>query len=321
MTSQYLGWIESEIRKQKYGKAPSSLYDPITYIMSLGGKRLRPLLVMLAYSLYKKDVKKIVPLATAIEAFHNFTLLHDDIMDQAPLRRGKETVHEKWNVNTAILSGDVMLVKVYDQLLKSSPGTLKSVISKFNACAAEVCEGQQWDMEFETMNTVTEKDYIQMIRQKTAVLLGFSLEFGAMLAKASANDQKALRNFGIDIGIGFQLKDDWLDVYGDNEKFGKQVGGDILSNKKTYLLITALAKAKGKDKSELNRWLSTNGRSAEKVKAVTAIYDRLGISNSTEEKINFYFARGFSQLKKIKVAEHRKSPLYEFTLQLIDRIS
>ncbi|HRW98615.1 MAG TPA: polyprenyl synthetase family protein [Cyclobacteriaceae bacterium] len=321
MTSQYLGWIESEIRKQKYGKAPASLYDPITYIMSLGGKRLRPLLVMLAYSLYKKDVKKIVPLATAIEAFHNFTLLHDDIMDQAPLRRGKETVHEKWNVNTAILSGDVMLVKVYDQLLKSSPGTLKSVISKFNACAAEVCEGQQWDMEFETMNTVTEKDYIQMIRQKTAVLLGFSLEFGAMLAKASANDQKALRNFGIDIGIGFQLKDDWLDVYGDNEKFGKQVGGDILSNKKTYLLITALAKAKGKDKSELNRWLSTNGRSAEKVKAVTAIYDRLGISNSTEEKINFYFARGFSQLKKIKVAEHRKSPLYEFTLQLIDRIS
>ncbi|HNP93978.1 MAG TPA: polyprenyl synthetase family protein [Cyclobacteriaceae bacterium] len=321
MTSQYLSWIESEIRKQKYGKAPASLYDPITYIMSLGGKRLRPLLVMLAYSLYKKDVKKIVPLATAIEAFHNFTLLHDDIMDQAPLRRGKETVHEKWNVNTAILSGDVMLVKVYDQLLKSSPGTLKSVISKFNACAAEVCEGQQWDMEFETMNTVTEKDYIQMIRQKTAVLLGFSLEFGAMLAKASANDQKALRNFGIDIGIGFQLKDDWLDVYGDNEKFGKQVGGDILSNKKTYLLITALAKAKGKDKSELNRWLSTNGRSAEKVKAVTAIYDRLGISNSTEEKINFYFARGFSQLKKIKVAEHRKSPLYEFTLQLIDRIS
>lgn len=321
MTSQYLGWIESEIRKQKYGKAPASLYDPIAYIMSLGGKRLRPLLVMLAYSLYKKDVKKIVPLATAIEAFHNFTLLHDDIMDQAPLRRGKETVHEKWNVNTAILSGDVMLVKVYDQLLKSSPGTLKSVISKFNACAAEVCEGQQWDMEFETMNTVTEKDYIQMIRQKTAVLLGFSLEFGAMLAKASANDQKALRNFGIDIGIGFQLKDDWLDVYGDNEKFGKQVGGDILSNKKTYLLITALAKAKGKDKSELNRWLSTNGRSAEKVKAVTAIYDRLGISNSTEEKINFYFARGFSQLKKIKVTEHRKSPLYEFTLQLIDRIS
>lgn len=321
MTSQYLSWIESEIRKQKYGKAPASLYDPITYIMSLGGKRLRPLLVMLAYSLYKKDVKKIVPLATAIEAFHNFTLLHDDIMDQAPLRRGKETVHEKWNVNTAILSGDVMLVKVYDQLLKSSPGTLKSVISKFNACAAEVCEGQQWDMEFETMNTVTEKDYIQMIRQKTAVLLGFSLEFGAMLAKASVNDQKALRNFGIDIGIGFQLKDDWLDVYGDNEKFGKQVGGDILSNKKTYLLITALAKAKGKDKSELNRWLSTNGRSAEKVKAVTAIYDRLGISNSTEEKINFYFARGFSQLKKIKVAEHRKSPLYEFTLQLIDRIS
>ncbi|MGE0588581.1 MAG: polyprenyl synthetase family protein [Cyclobacteriaceae bacterium] len=321
MTSQYLSWIESEIRKQKYGKAPASLYDPIRYIMSLGGKRLRPLLVLLAYGMYKKDVKKIVPLATAIEAFHNFTLLHDDIMDQAPLRRGKETVHEKWNINTAILSGDVMLVKVYDQLLKTNPGSLKSVISKFNACAAEVCEGQQWDMEFESLNTVTEENYIQMIRQKTAVLLGFSLEFGAMLAKASASDQKALRNFGIDIGIGFQLKDDWLDVYGDNEKFGKQVGGDILSNKKTYLLITALAKAKGKDKSELNQWLSTNGRSSEKVKAVTALYNKLGISDSTEEKINFYFSRGFAQLKKIKVAEHRKSPLYEFTLQLIDRIS
>ncbi len=322
MNNKYLAWIEAEIKKQKFGSAPSSLYDPIRYIMSLGGKRLRPLLTLLSYSLYKKNTKRIVPLATAVEAFHNFTLLHDDIMDKAPLRRGSKTVHKKWNINTAILAGDVMLVKVYDQLLKVEKDLLKEVLSKFNACAAEVCEGQQWDMEFETMKSVSEEQYIKMIKQKTAVLLGFSLELGAMLAHAPAKDQKALRNFGIDIGIGFQLKDDWLDVFGDGKKFGKQVGGDIIANKKTFLLIHALDSVRGKDKKELNQLIaSTQFDNAEKVKAVTAIYERVGVSSHTESKINFFFKRGLSHLDKLNVSEGKKTDLKKYTLNLIDRIS
>jgi geranylgeranyl diphosphate synthase type II len=236
----YLKLIEAEIKRNKFGKEPASLYEPIRYLMGLGGKRMRPLLTLLSYSLYKDDVKSIVPFAVAIEAFHNFTLMHDDIMDNAPLRRGDKTVHEKWNVNTAILSGDVMLVKVYDMLLSLDAEKLKPVLQKFNTCAAEVCEGQQWDMEFETLASVSESQYINMIRLKTAVLLGFSLEFGAILANSSVEDQNALREFGVNIGIGFQLKDDLLDAYADPKKFGKQVGGDIIANKKTYLLIKAL---------------------------------------------------------------------------------
>src|SRR6478609_1396229 len=219
MVEKYLSLIEAEIKKQKFGIQPKSLYEPIRYIMSLRGKRLRPLLTTLSYSLYKNDVEKIIPMAVAVEAFHNFTLLHDDIMDKAPLRRGKATVHEKWNVNTAILSGDVMLVKVYEMFSSLEGDKLKKVLKAFNECAAEVCEGQQWDMEFETMNSVKESNYIEMIRLKTAVLLGFSLELGAILADAPVADQQALKDFGINIGIGFQLKDDLLDAYADPKKF------------------------------------------------------------------------------------------------------
>src|SRR5687768_2313806 len=205
--SQYQHWLEQEISKQTFGNSPTSLYEPIRYIMSLGGKRLRPMLTLLSYSLFKDNAKQAVPYAIAVESFHNFTLMHDDIMDKAPLRRGKATVHEKWNVNTAILSGDVMLVKVYEMFSSLEGDKLKKVLKAFNTCAAEVCEGQQWDMEFETMSSVKEGQYIDMIRQKTAELLGFSLELGAILADAPAEDQKALRNFGVNIGIGFQLKD------------------------------------------------------------------------------------------------------------------
>lgn len=322
MIERYLGWIEDEIAKQQLGNSPASLYEPIRYIMSLGGKRLRPLFSVLAYTLYKTNPKKIIPLATAVESFHNFTLLHDDIMDNAPLRRGKATVHHKWNVNTAILSGDVMLVKVYGQLLKVEEGLLKEVLTKFNACATEVCEGQQWDMEFESLKEVSEKAYLAMIRQKTAVLLGFSLELGAMLAHASKKDQQTLRNFGIDIGIGFQLKDDWLDVYGDNQKFGKQVGGDILANKKTFLLIRALAQATGRDKKALWKWLSTNDfNKKEKIKAVTSIYNRLDIGKQTLKMAHSYFNSGLSQLNKLGVSDARKIALKNYTLTLIDRNS
>ncbi len=292
--------VEKEIARQPFGTQPKSLYEPIRYLMKLGGKRMRPLLVLMAYSLYKKDAEKIISYATAVEAFHNFTLMHDDIMDKAPLRRGKPTVHEKWNVNTAILSGDVMLVRVYDMFLSLPDHQLKKVLRAFNQCAAEVCEGQQWDMEFETKAKVTEAQYIEMIRLKTAVLLGFSLELGAILADAPESDQLALREFGVQIGIGFQLKDDLLDVYADQEKFGKQVGGDIIANKKTFLLIKALEKVRSKQKLELNQWLLAKKFNAtKKVKSVTQIYDALGIPSITEKKIEEYFQQGFTSLSKV----------------------
>ena len=295
--------IEAEIRRFRFKGQPKSLYDPIHYMMSLGGKRLRPLLTLLAYQLYRKDVAAVARYAAAVEAFHNFTLVHDDIMDQAPLRRGKPTVHEKWNTNTAILSGDVMLVKVYDQFLDLEPDKLGKVLSLFNTCASEVCEGQQWDMEFESMNRVTEKQYLEMIRLKTAVLLGFSLELGAVLADAPESDRKVLREFGINLGIAFQLMDDLLDVYGDKKKFGKRQGGDIVSNKKTYLLISALRRAKGKQAASLNRWLkSRKFDPKKKVKAVTELYDELQVRDLTKKKILEYIDRGDTALTKLSVA-------------------
>lgn len=311
--------IEAEIKKQAFGHQPKSLYEPIRYIMALGGKRLRPLLTVLSYSLYKKDTDSIIKYATAVEAFHNFTLLHDDIMDKAPLRRGKPTVHEKWNVNTAILSGDVMLVKVYDMFLDLEEAKLKEVLRIFNQCAAEVCEGQQWDMEFESKSKVTEAQYIEMIRLKTAVLLGFALELGALLAGASAEDRRSLREFGTNIGIGFQLKDDLLDVYADQKKFGKQVGGDIIANKKTFLLIKAIEKSRGKDKAELLRWLAAKKfDKRKKVKAITEIYDRNNIAQLTEQRINDYFDKGFRSLETLSTDQ---SILRHFAQELIKRQS
>jgi geranylgeranyl diphosphate synthase, type II len=290
--------------------------------MGIGGKRMRPLLTLLAYSLYKDDVKAAVPYAVAVEAFHNFTLMHDDIMDKAPLRRGNATVHEKWNTNTAILSGDVMLVKVYDMFLSLESAKLKKVLKAFNECAAEVCEGQQWDMEFEAMTSVKESQYISMIRQKTAVLLGFSLELGAILADAPEEDQIALRNFGVNIGIGFQLKDDLLDAYADPKKFGKQVGGDIMANKKTYLLIKTIEKVKGKQKKELTDLLSAKKINKQaKVKAVKAIYDSLAIPAMTEKKLNSFFENGFSSLELLHADLTKKQNLVAFAKELIRRQS
>lgn len=322
MIAAYSKLIEQEIKKYQFGKQPASLYEPIRYLMGLGGKRMRPLLTLLSYSLYKGDIKEAVPYAAAVEAFHNFTLMHDDIMDKAPLRRGKVTVHEKWNVNTAILSGDVMLVKVYEMFSSLESEKLKKVLKAFNACAAEVCEGQQWDMEFEKTSSVKEGQYVDMIRQKTAVLLGFSLELGAILADASAEDQKALKDFGINIGIGFQLKDDLLDAYADPKKFGKQVGGDIIANKKTYLLIKALEKAKGKQKQELNKLLAAKKFNKQsKVKAVKAIYDSLHIQQLAETKVNQFFEKGFHSLELLHGDSLKKQNLISFTKELIKRQS
>ncbi|MBX2965128.1 MAG: polyprenyl synthetase family protein [Cyclobacteriaceae bacterium] len=318
--SNYKSLIEREIQHHNFGTEPTSLYEPIRYLMGLGGKRMRPLLVLMAYSLFKKSVKQAVPYAVAVEAFHNFTLMHDDIMDNAPLRRGNATVHEKWNVNTAILSGDVMLVKVYAMFLQLKLDVLKPVLKAFNTCAAEVCEGQQWDMEFETMNRVTVEQYINMIRQKTAVLLGFSLELGGILAGASKTDCKALREFGINIGIGFQLMDDLLDAYADPKKFGKQAGGDIIANKKTFLLITALEQANKQQRTELQRWLQAKKFNKQtKIKAVKNIFDELQIRGLTESKIKQYFDKGFNQLEKVEGNSEAKKILKAFTEELIGR--
>ncbi len=320
--AEYKRLVEQEIQHHNFGNEPASLYEPIRYLMNIGGKRMRPLLVLLGYSLFKKSVKQAVPYAVAVEAFHNFTLMHDDIMDNAPLRRGNVTVHEKWNVNTAILSGDVMLVKVYNMFLTLKPETLKPVLKAFNTCAAEVCEGQQWDMEFETMSPVTVEQYIHMIRQKTAVLLGFSLELGGMLAGASKTDCKALREFGINIGIGFQLMDDLLDAYADPKKFGKQVGGDIIANKKTFLLITALERANKQQQTELQQWLQAKKFNKQtKVKAVKQIFNALQIPELTEAKIKHYFDKGFRQLEKVGGNKTAKKVLKTFTEELIARQS
>jgi geranylgeranyl diphosphate synthase, type II len=311
--------LEKTIDALSWGHEPRSLYAPIQYMMSLGGKRLRPLLTCLSYSLYKKDVEQIVPYAVAVEAFHNFTLMHDDIMDKAPLRRGKKTVHEKWNVNTAILSGDVMLVKVYDLFLGLPNDQLKEVLRIFNRTAAEVCEGQQWDMEFETKAKVSHEQYLDMIRLKTAVLLGFSLELGALVGGAGSSDRQALYNFGVNIGVGFQLKDDLLDVYGDQKKFGKQVGGDIIANKKTFLLIKAQELARGKDKAELMKWLSAKKFSKPaKVKAVTKLYDRLGVKELTEQQIGMYFEKAFQSLNSLSASE-KISTLISFARDIAAR--
>ena len=314
--------LQNELQCIQYGQSPPELYDPIRYIMSLGGKRMRPLLTLMAAYLFTDDWKKAIRPALAVEVFHNFTLMHDDIMDQAPLRRSQPTVHEKWNGNVAILSGDVMLVNAYQLLLAVEADKLKPALERFSRTAAEVCEGQQMDMNFETRWDVTEDEYIDMIRLKTSVLLGYALELGGLIAGADAETSRHLYEGGMNIGVGFQLKDDLLDVYGDPAKFGKQVGGDIIANKKTFLLIEALQQAQGEIKEELTGWLNkTTFDKAEKVQAVTAIYDRLGIRELTEGRITAYFDRGFANFDQVNAKPDRKKLLIQFARQLVERES
>ncbi|MFT6868691.1 MAG: geranylgeranyl diphosphate synthase type II [Cyclobacteriaceae bacterium] len=314
--------IKQEIESLKYGEKPENLYDPISYIMSLGGKRLRPLLVLLAYQLKKADVESIIKPALAVEVFHNFTLMHDDIMDKAPLRRGKPTVHEKWDENVAILSGDTMLVKGYELMLHVDPKLLPEALRLFNKCAVEVCEGQQIDMNFETCPVVSVNEYIDMIRLKTAVLLGFSLELGALMAGFPESQRKQIYELGVNMGIGFQLMDDLLDVYGDQEKFGKLVGGDIVANKKTYLLITALSLAGAKQKDILSEWLGREKFDIEeKVNAIKTVYNQIGIKDLTTQKMDEYFDRAFEILNSIDASEEGKALLLQFTSTLMKRES
>ncbi|UTA67949.1 polyprenyl synthetase family protein [Emticicia sp. 21SJ11W-3] len=320
-TKIFFSAIDNEIRNLQYGDSPAELYQPIDYLMSIGGKRIRPLLTVMATHIFSDNWQQAIRPAIGVEVFHNFTLMHDDIMDAAPLRRGKPTVHEKWNPNVAILSGDVMLICAYELLTDVNDLIFKQVIKRFNRTAAEVCEGQQQDMNFATRNDVTEEEYIEMIRQKTSVLLGFALELGGMIAKADQTTTKLLFEIGTNLGIGFQLKDDILDVYGDPEKFGKQVGGDIIENKKTFLLIEALAQAKGRaEEKELHQWLAAPVFDKnEKVTAVTTIYDSLGIRQLAEARMNDYFNRGLKDLEKLEAPAEKKQPLLELIQMLIER--
>lgn len=282
--------VNKELGQLALPESPANLYDPIRYILNLGGKRVRPMLALLSYSLYKDDFKKVIEPSLALEVFHNFTLVHDDIMDEAPLRRGKETVHKRWNSNIGILSGDVMMVKAYELLGKAPKEVLPELLKKFNACAQEVCEGQQKDMDFESRPFVSVDEYLDMVRQKTAVLLGFSMEMGAILAEAPVRECKLLYNAGVNLGIAFQLQDDLLDLYG-GDSFGKQVGGDILNKKKSFLITRALELTDNK-KELLQLYNGDDESSVSKVNLVKQVFTQLNIKAETQSFIKKFEKRG-----------------------------
>lgn len=311
--------VSKEIANIEYPSNPSLLYQPIDYILSLGGKRMRPILVLMAHQLFEKNLEKAISPALAIEVFHNFTLLHDDIMDKAPLRRGKQTVHEKWNSNVAILSGDTMLVQAYQMMADVEKDIVKQVLDVFSKAAIEVCEGQQWDIDFETQDEVAISDYIKMIEYKTAVLLAAALKIGGITSGASVQEQDHLYEFGRNMGIAFQLKDDLLDAFGNPETFGKQVGGDIMSNKKTYLYLKALEVANESQYKKLTELFSTNDASNEKVEEVKAIFLDLDIPQLTTSLMQEYHEKAMQHLSAIE--SENKQPLFEFSSMLLDRVS
>lgn len=311
--------VDTEIGRLNASK-PENLYEPVGYALSMGGKRLRPVMVLLAYNLFRETIEEAYPAAMAIEVFHNFTLLHDDIMDRAEMRRNLPSVYKKYNENIAILSGDAMSIMAYNYLLKCRTGDLPSMISLFSDTALEVCEGQQYDMDFESRWDVTIAEYLEMIRLKTAVLLACSLKIGAMAAEAPARVANLLYDFGINLGIAFQLQDDLLDVFADQDKFGKKIGGDIVSNKKTFLLLNALELSEGLQKKELSDWISaTNFDADEKVKAVTSIYNQLGIKAITEEFINKYYLKTLDLLGKMELNNQQHEQLLDLARMIMNR--
>ena len=317
--AELLEKINAHIANLQFTRTPQGLYDPIAYVLSLGGKRIRPVLMMMAYNLYQEDVFRIVAPATGIEVYHNYTLLHDDLMDRADRRRGKETVHKVWNDNAAILSGDAMLVLAYQFMAQCSAEHLKEVTDLFSLTALEICEGQQMDMEFEERLDVKEEEYLEMIRLKTSVLLAAALKIGAILGGASAEDANRLYDFGVNMGLAFQLKDDLLDVYGNPEVFGKNIGGDILCNKKTYMLIQALEHA-GEQRAELEEWLRKKEFSpAEKIAAVTTLYNKIGVEAMCEQKMREYNARAMESLAAVALPEEKKVELKKLLESLMYR--
>ena len=319
-SDQLLEKVKSALSEVRLDTEPEELYLPISYTLDLGGKRIRPVLVLLSCDLFGGNIGKAIDSAVAIEIFHNFTLLHDDIMDDAPIRRGKETVYKKWNSNIAILSGDTMFAIAYKHLAMSDKNVLQDVLHIFTKAAIEVCEGQQYDMNFETRNDVTISEYIEMIRLKTSVLIAASLKTGAVIAGADEKDVENIYKFGEYVGLAFQLQDDLLDVYGDQDKFGKKIGGDIVTNKKTYLYIKALQEAKGNEFRELEKYFSSGNFDHQvKIKAVTEIYNKIGVKDASVTLINEYYNKALYHLSLLTINEERKIIIKEYTDQLIHR--
>ena len=319
-SEEILRIVNEGLEALPYDRRPVSLYEPIRYVLSLGGKRIRPVLMLLGYNLYKDHPEDILMPALGLETYHNYTLLHDDLMDNADLRRGHQTVHKKWDANTAILSGDSMLVLAYQRIAQCDAAYLPQVLDLFTETALEIGEGQQYDMDFENRNDVTEDEYIEMIRLKTSVLLACALKIGAILGGASKEDADLLYQFGEEIGLAFQLQDDLLDVYGDPKVFGKAIGGDITSNKKTYMLINAVNRANAEQRAELMRWIDAKTfNRQEKVAVVTRLYDEIGIRQLCEEKINFYFEQARQTLCEVNIPDDRKQHLRAYMDELLHR--
>ncbi len=314
--------IYTTLEEQKFEGNPPLLYEPIKYTLSQGGKRLRPLLTLLGCDLFGGNIDNAVYPAIGMEIFHNFTLLHDDIMDKAPIRRGKETVYKKWNTNIAILSGDTMFALAYEFMLKTDEKVISRILPVLNQTAREVCEGQQYDMNFETQKNVTIADYIEMIRLKTAVLLGGSLKIGSVIGGASDENADFIYNFGLNVGLAFQLKDDLLDVFSDVDKFGKMTGGDILTNKKTFLYLKAYELAKDDNLNKLNFYFKlTDKDSEQKVNGIKAIYNKLNIEQLTIDEMQKYYNQALHEFNKINIPESKKQNLLDFAKQLMNRES
>ena len=316
-SNQLLEKVNQALDHLAYDRQPQGLYAPIKYELSLGGKRLRPVLMLLTYNMYKEDVENIMMQALGLEIYHNFTLLHDDVMDRADVRRGKPCVHKVWNDNTAILSGDTMIVDSFIRMQQCDPAHLPDVMDVFSRTALEISEGQQYDMEFENRNDVKEEEYLEMIRLKTSVLLACAVKIGALLGDATNEDAALLYDFGEKIGLAFQLQDDYLDVYGDFAVFGKRIGGDILCNKKTYLLIKAFEHANEEQRKELESWISrTEYAPQEKIDAVTRLYNEIGVRELCDQKINMFFQLAEQSLQKVSLPWEKKSQLWKFQFKL-----
>ncbi len=317
---QYTTIFNDYLKKRIRAQEPLNLYEPMIYILQLGGKRLRPVLTLLATDLFEGDYEQALDAALAVEVFHNFSLVHDDIMDDAPLRRGRETVHEKWDVNTAILSGDAMLINAYQLFENYQGGTFRQLAKLFTKTAIQVCEGQQYDVDFETRDDVTLAEYLKMIEYKTAVLVGASLKMGAIVAGASSSCRDLIYAYGRDLGIAFQLQDDYLDAFGDPKSFGKQVGGDIIENKKTFLYLTALDQLSAGDSRQLRHLYSiTPDEPAQKIETVKNLFKASGAAQATQDQIRHYTESAFEKLEGIKVTVKSKQILREFGSFLMKR--
>lgn len=316
--SNYTSKIENSLASLDLPEQPENLYAPITYFLNLGGKRIRPALTMMAADLFGVNPESTINQAMAVELFHNFTLIHDDIMDDAPVRRGKPTVHTKWNSTIGILSGDALLIKAYQSLQKNSGSHTEELLKVFNQTALEVCEGQQMDMDFENRSDVTVAEYIEMIRLKTSVLLGAALEFGAIMADADDSDRKLIQEFGQHIGIAFQIQDDILDLYGDPNKFGKQIGGDVIANKKTILYLTAITQSTSEQREILKQIITIND-STLKVKRTLELFDHLKVKKICEDRMNEHYQLALNSLDKIKSLENKKNELKALAKYLIER--